>query len=102
MSSLSRSRLPRRDASRERALSALGGGVRLKSEPVSGAPSPDGVAGAETVSVCCLTGDWSTLDRPSQYGCKNSINRSILQAWHVNLHGTLAQLSSCSAGDLLC
>ena len=71
MSSFSRSRLPRREASRERALSALGGGVRLKSETVSGAPSPTGVAGADAVSVGCRTGDWSTLDLPSQYGYKH-------------------------------
>ena len=62
MSSLSRSRLLRRGASLERPLSALAGGVRLKSAPVKAAPS--GVAGAETVSVGRRMGLCSALERP--------------------------------------
>ena len=75
--SFSRSRLLRLAASRERPLSALAGGVRLKSDPVSGAPS--GVAGAEAVSIGRRSGDWSALEG---YGCRHIDD----QGRHLTMH----------------
>ena len=97
MSSFSRSRLLRREASRERPLSALGGGVRLKSEPVSGAPS--GVVGAETGFVGRRMGDWSALERLAKYGCRHT-RAAIKVRSHAHQAGVWMHTSLVARGHI--